>query len=423
MEPEKQPKVAQFAAKKVRTTQVKPLSKLHIVYIAPEASSRVTLKTTELLLKGYAKRLLQDRDYPGHGTKAESVNNRLSFDGYEIITTSHWQDLVQTTKPTLAFNRVRKSALLGIVDRTGRDNATVHRIYAELQRFGGRSTGLPTVCTTLQSLQTLISSHKENSLYFPSNVLCKINYMAGGTNYEHQLQELAKSLKNFSLSRDHPNVMVVGAHVSHAGSGGVKHCPSVAAVVASSSTLATHFPGSARLQSRLRKTMQDPAKCNMEYIIENPQIIELQAMMKERFEAWKLSDKPPTVLFYRDGLVYDDPAIQGHSESLEGQDKQANIIIEEMAAIKKAYREVFDTELTKLSYVLVNQNSTKQRTVIRAVATRPRIYFTTEQDDNAAKYMYRVFEDPESTSTPQAFKELVSQPFSISPKGLKLTPL
>jgi hypothetical protein len=210
------------------------------------------------------------------------------------------------------------------VDQTGRNSTQIRLINVELHKYGERILGFSTVYTTSHSLQQLMGVHLDNSVYFPGNMLRKMNFMSGGVNL--MFSALTDNLNKVRTSKERPNVMVFGAHVSYAGPGAVKHCPSVTAVAGSSSHSTTYYPGSARLQMRLRRTQKDKKDNTEDYVIENLQIVELEAMMKERFQTWPTKDEHPAVMFYRDGLVHDDPVVQCHYIVTDGETKRVDII-------------------------------------------------------------------------------------------------
>ncbi|CZT20221.1 uncharacterized protein RCC_06078 [Ramularia collo-cygni] len=83
------------------------------------------------------------------------------------------------------------------------------------------------------------------------------------------------------------STIVVGADVTHPGRGSVQHCPSVAAVVASTDPFAVNYPGS----MRLRRSKQE-------------MIADLADMLEERLGVWFQGHKklPENILFYRDGV-------------------------------------------------------------------------------------------------------------------------
>jgi hypothetical protein len=359
-------------------------------------------------LEGYADRLEESIE-PWRGADA-----RITFKVRHVHVLTHWQDLLQRSRPDLKPTGTGTNAVLGVVDRTVRSSAEIRHIYAEIHKFAERKAGLRTVCTTLQSLQGLIDERPEDDQFFPRNILRKDNFMAGGTNFE--APDLTVKLLGFSTTASSPAaVMIAAAHVAHAGPNAVKLCPSVAAVVASTSTDALQYPGSARFQPQKRqlwKSLNDKGKVDTEYLVDNAQIVGLEEMMTERFAAWKESEAPPVIIFYRDGLVYSHPSTQQHYTFNNDQPKVVNITKEEMAAIKSAYDKHFTHSSCRLWYVLMNRNPPQASNIAsQSGLEEPRPFFTIETDDATAKYMYRVFggkdDHPQLDASP--FRELVSQ--------------
>jgi hypothetical protein len=282
--------------------------------------------------------------------------------------------------------------VLCVVDNARRSSNETEHMFADAHKFLEGNLGVRTVCTTPQSLHP-------NSY---ENILRKINYMAGGTNFDTP-----------DLSAKFPNVLIAGGHIRPPGKGAVTYCPSVAAVVASSTPQATHFPGSARLQQRMRTVTLNVKGVDYLGVTQNKCIDDLENMMTERFKVWnvKAGEKPPAVVFYRDGLVWDSPSAQPRDTALGGESERNGIMNEEMAAIKSAYNRVFETRLDDLSYVLVHSNTDRETGLGRSGAVQPHTVLTPEEnDDKSCKYTYRVFGDDDSKILPDkaAFADLVS---------------
>jgi hypothetical protein len=243
--------------------------------------------------------------------------------------------------------------LLGIVDRKSRTNVEVHNIYSELYRIEDRKLGAVTVCTTRQSLEEMFISRKDNSAYFPTNVLRKMKFMLGGVNLK--TDALSPADPGDGSEEDLSKMIVVGAHVSHASPDAIKHFPSIAAVVSSLDGRHTHYPGSARLQQKHRRK-EEPSGSGLAY--EDACIEELKEMMVERFKQWKkhknfdTQGPPLRVVYYRDGLSMDKKQEQ----------RTLNISKHEIGKITDAYREVFGAEKTcKVTYIAVNNNRQRRQ--------------------------------------------------------------
>lgn len=131
-----------------------------------------------------------------------------------------------------------------------------------------------TICVTPGKQQKL------TDLGFQANLALKFNAKALGRN--HVLGDSALKLLYHEGS-----TMVMGADVTHPGPGSVTHCPSIAAVVASTDRFAVNYPGSLRLQTSKQEVIADLAE-----------------MVEERLGVWHdgNSKLPSNILFYRDGV-------------------------------------------------------------------------------------------------------------------------
>lgn len=258
--------------------------------------------------------------------------------------------------------------ILAIVDHEGRSEREVQNILAELHKFAERKEGAVIVCTRKQSLEWLYSNNRTVANYFPSNLLRKMAFMTGGVNFT-----TSPLLPNPRQGQD--NIMIVGAHISHPNPGSTKHCPSVAAVVASYDQNATHYPGSARLQQTIRSTEKRGENSDKIRYKTESNIVHLEDMMKERFELWgKKSNQPPNgVVFYRDSISFNNM----------DADK-------DLKEIEKAYIKTFGaTRPWALTYIIVNRSTEIEN--LRGQGTgNPEFGFTTEEHDGSAKYQYYV---------------------------------
>lgn len=146
--------------------------------------------------------------------------------------------------------------------------------YAAVKSWADTSLGVSTICVTAEK------AHLLNNAQFIANLALKINVKMGGRNHI-----LAKE----TLDLLHPGgpTMVVGADVTHPGQAAVKHCPSIAAMVASFDKSATLYPGSLRLQRSKQERIQN-----------------ISDMIAERLEVFreKNGSFPANILFYRDGV-------------------------------------------------------------------------------------------------------------------------
>lgn len=268
----------------------------------------------------------------------------------------------------------KPNVLLGLVDRKFRTPAEIKNIYSEIYKIGDKKMGAVTVCTSAQSLLELIAQNGGNTRYFPGNILRKMNFMLGGTNF----QTNAMGLDDNAIFEKFKDTMIVGAHVSHAGSGAVKHFPSIVSVVASKDRERTQYPGSARLQQRHRQK-----EVNNEILVyEDGCIDELKEMMAERLRKWQKT--APSILYFRDGLPMDSTMIK-------------DIVEIETRQIKEAYSQQFPNRPNcEVTYVTVNKGRMRSnfydnlggKSFITKVApnSRPVIY-TVHHDDKSRDLM------------------------------------
>lgn len=112
--------------------------------------------------------------------------------------------------------------------------------YADIKRWGDAIVGVPTVVCTLKKLQSDCGRGP-----YQGNIALKMNINLRGRN--HSL--IGDSYTRLRNSAGEGSTMIVGADVTHPGVGSLKHCPSVAAVVASIDEQHTTYPGSVRLQA------------------------------------------------------------------------------------------------------------------------------------------------------------------------------
>jgi hypothetical protein len=198
-------------------------------------------------------------------------------------------------------------------------------LYASIKRVAELELGFNTVCVTYNSLckaANKCKSHNDTPYsQLASNLALKCNIKGGGDNHHiedafaplfEQVeqnagdQEGAQALPTANLSCD---TIVLGADVAHPLKTAAPGCPSIASVVGSVDNNFVKFPGSMRLQSGRKETID-----------------KLWDMVKERLIDWADEHNgqlPKRILFYRDGV----------SES-----QYDKLIIEEMTQIHKAYK-------------------------------------------------------------------------------------
>ncbi|TKA76812.1 hypothetical protein B0A49_03693 [Cryomyces minteri] len=151
--------------------------------------------------------------------------------------------------------------------------------YARIKTWGDTSAGVPTVCCTVGVLRKVLKNPGTGA-----NIALKVNIKLGGVNHTVDSTGVPAAVALTGWSR---GTMVVGADVTHPGPGSVKHCPSIAAVVASINEGCATFPGSMRLQKSRQEMIED-----------------LDSMMYERLGTWYQTNGtlPQAILFDRDGV-------------------------------------------------------------------------------------------------------------------------
>jgi hypothetical protein len=162
----------------------------------------------------------------------------------------------------------RPTSVVAVIDERGRSKAEVRNIRAELLKFGNRTLGAVTYCTTRQSLQKLFDDNSKIPDYFPIGILRQLNGMHGHTNFDvsSETSDICSTLPGDSA------LMVVGAHVAHPFSDASQHCPSVAAVVANIDQNLTLYPGSVRLRPSTRSITKRNGRLRS---LAEPQILDL----------------------------------------------------------------------------------------------------------------------------------------------------
>ena len=245
----------------------------------------------------------------------------------------------QQNEAVMAIRDKGLTTILAIIDEKGRSKQEVRAVRAELHKFGNRKAGATIHCMTARTLKTLLDRNKHVENYFPIGTLRHLNGIQGGLNF---------NVKPFIPPFQNEKTMIVGAHVSHPASNASKNCPSVAAVVGSFDAEFTQYPGSARVQSTIRRVQDKQG--HLKYYLD-PQIQGLQEMMAERIAAWqtKHAGSPPHIIFYRDGMNI----MKGHSIDSEVQ----RIVTAEAKAILMAIEAKAPGDQPSLSYILVNKHS------------------------------------------------------------------
>jgi hypothetical protein len=159
--------------------------------------------------------------------------------------------------------------------------------YAMLKTSLDTEAGIPNVCVTKKNVSKLADAQ------FQANLALKFNVKTGGRNH---------TLPKEKLARLHTggDTIIFGADVTHPSPGSVRHCPSIAAVVATTDKDPTVYVGEPRLQTSKQEEIED-----------------LADMVFERLGAWYAKNQrtlPANVLFYRDGVSESQFAMVQRSE-------------------------------------------------------------------------------------------------------------
>ncbi|CAO2651958.1 Nn.00g002410.m01.CDS01 [Neocucurbitaria sp. VM-36] len=146
--------------------------------------------------------------------------------------------------------------------------------YSIFKHLADCTFGVHSLCTVYKEDKT---GRPFGDQYW-GNVMMKVNLKAGGIN--HTVSQVAEVMKD---------TLVLGADVTHPGSGSLLGTPSIAAIVGSVDQYGGKFLGSMRLQPR------DTA-CE--------DIKDVEGMVLERIRAWRSVNKtlPKNILYYRDGV-------------------------------------------------------------------------------------------------------------------------
>jgi eukaryotic translation initiation factor 2C len=173
--------------------------------------------------------------------------------------------------------------------------------YQKFKDLTDREFGLRSMCLT----ETRICATENLNPYF-GNVMLKTNLKFGGSNHTTHL--VTEKLKD--------RLMILGADVTHPGSGAIEGCPSIAAIVGSVGDSGGKYLGSLRLQDQDKKDRE---------IIDG-----VRSMVVERLHDWTKArgdhkELPRNIIYYRDGVS-------------EGQYDKVKVA--ELEEIRAAYREV-----------------------------------------------------------------------------------
>ncbi|EMD90548.1 hypothetical protein COCC4DRAFT_127590 [Bipolaris maydis ATCC 48331] len=153
-------------------------------------------------------------------------------------------------------------------------------IYSAFKDVVDRYEALQSLCMT-QAPNVKRGTFNKDITQYMANIMMKANLKFGGSNH-------IVHFDNTGIKVSLQDTLVLGADVTHPGSGSLVGCPSIAAVVGSIDFNAAKFRGSMRLQRTCKKEIID----------------DLEPMVSERLMAYFRATKslPKNILYYRDGV-------------------------------------------------------------------------------------------------------------------------
>jgi eukaryotic translation initiation factor 2C len=172
------------------------------------------------------------REYAGPAKdthKNYGVATLLSLD-WASYKSASYDEMNKTLKTLQAKTKNANLALLVLPDK----NPTA---YALFKIIVDRELGLNSLCITRRCVQKPVGKKM-------SNIILKLNLKATGVNH---------STYKSAISRIMPDTLVLGADVTHPGTGAIPGSPSIAAIVGSVGDTGGRFLGSMRLQNQSRK--------------------------------------------------------------------------------------------------------------------------------------------------------------------------
>lgn len=324
------------------------------------------------------------------------------------------------TNATTLENTINMEAtvLLAVIDDEGMSRTKYLETVAEMQKLGDRCMGAVTVCLSQHELDASKLRHGGEPA-FPLTLLHKIKFMLGQKNFK------TKALDE-QIDKDFEDgIIIIGAHVSHPGSGSTEHCPAVASLVFSKGDDLSFYRSAARTQpstctvvesydeynEKFRGNLGDAAKPERILKIYDPEISNLKETLTPLLTKWVKTDeqrrglkepskKLPRVVFYRDS--YHEVDNMTHKREVE--------------QICSAYREVFNIdkisqpdEKLPLTYITVTKNPRHHSAPPKGEVSKdevcvPKFTFTTStfkktgsentallhRAEDVAKYQYQV---------------------------------
>jgi plasmid maintenance system killer protein len=249
------------------------------------------------------------------------------------------------------------------------------KVAVTLQKYADRKLGTHMVCLTEVSIANRIDEATRHGgvAHIPATIRAKINHKLGKQTFARaELQDLLRGR----------SIMVAAAHIAHLGEK-EKYYPSIASVVGSHNDSSLQFSGSVRLQ-RTTKALNDatPQQDIRQYSANK--IEHLESMMQGLFEQWKKVNEgklPTELIFFRDGIDFDDIAIQAELEELQSA----------YALVSPAQKR----PSLNITYIVVNKNTRLQykysNTPAAGKTTPVSDYFA--EGDNIGKFRYYVIRD------------------------------
>ncbi|KAF2865134.1 hypothetical protein BDV95DRAFT_612925 [Massariosphaeria phaeospora] len=274
-------------------------------------------------------------------------------------------DLTAEFKSTLkSLQQIKPGGNIAILLLAKRDIPA----YSAFKDIVDRSLGLQSICLT--EAPNLRGSQCKDVMgisQYMANIMMKANLKLAGRNHSSadrktsNSQRTTNSVQQILESKLLQNTLILGADVTHPGSGSLIGCPSIAAVVGSVDDAGGKFLGSMRVQE----------KCKTEIIDD------LEIMVKERVDAYRIHRKkfPTKILYYRDGVSasqYEEvkttelPKIQAGFKKAGGSGK---VLITAVVAVKRHH-----TRLYPISGTGAGNGNCKSGTLVDSAITSP--YFS-----------------------------------------------
>jgi hypothetical protein len=215
-----------------------------------------------------------------------------------------------------------------LVEDRGQTKRDTEKIVRQLHQLADQRMGILMVCAMTSHLEKLYNRPLDQvSLYVPANIRYKVHYMLGKQNFGYN---------PVSKIPDTP-LMIAGGHTAHI-TGNKEYCPSVSAVVATTSATGIHYLGSTCIQVTNTAEKRESDGVLVRKTISG--VVDMSRMMQERFRAFDV--QPARLLYYHDSTTFDDEANTRMCQQIE-----------------HAYGEVYPNTRRKLhlTYIVVNKNT------------------------------------------------------------------